>query len=79
MLERDDLKTRLIAAERTSVAAMDEVAALRGEINELKDALSEEYQAKVSTGVRVKVMNFQKKHENLLYPLGCYYYCPKSH
>ena len=40
---------------------------------------NEEYQAKASTGVRVKVMNFQKKHENLLYPLGCYYYCPKSH
>ena len=39
----------------------------------------EEYQANASTGVRVKVMNFQKKHENLLYPLGCYYYCPKSH
>ena len=34
--------------------------------------LREEYQAEASTGVRVKVMNFQKKHENLLYPLGCY-------
>ena len=28
---------------------------------------------KASTGVRVKVRNYQKKHENLLYPLGCYY------
>ena len=36
----DDLKTRLIAAERTSAAALDEVIALRGEIDEMKDAFS---------------------------------------
>ena len=32
MLERDDLKTRLIAAESTAAAALDQVAALRGEM-----------------------------------------------
>lgn len=37
MLERDDLKTRLIVAERTSAAAMEEIVALRGQINELKN------------------------------------------
>ena len=41
MLERDDLKTRLIAAESTAVAALDQVAALRGEMNELKEVLSQ--------------------------------------
>ena len=40
-LERDDLKTRLIAAERNFAAAMDEVVAMRGEINELKEALNQ--------------------------------------
>ena len=37
MLERDDLKTRLIVAERTSADAMKEIVALRGQINELKN------------------------------------------
>ena len=41
MLESHDLKNRLNVAERTSAAALDEVAALRGEINELKNALSQ--------------------------------------
>ena len=41
MLERDDLKTRLIAAESTAAAALDQVAALRGEMNELKEVLSQ--------------------------------------
>ena len=41
MLERDDLKNRLIDAERASTSALDEVAALRDEINELKKALSQ--------------------------------------
>ena len=41
MLERDDLKNRLNDAERASTSALDEVAALRDEINELKKALSQ--------------------------------------
>ena len=40
-LERDELKTRLIDAERNSAAAKDEVVALRSEINELKEALNQ--------------------------------------
>ena len=41
MLERDDLKNRLNVAERISTAALNEVAALRDDINELKNALSQ--------------------------------------
>ena len=36
MLERDDLKNRLNVAERISTAALNEVAALRDDINKVK-------------------------------------------